>query len=200
MKKCNNCGTLLDDNAVACESCGSGDFSAINLSNEQAQGGENVYAVKPAEAIDINDNGHIFTGIIGAFLFSIIGGIVYFIVYQLGVIAGICGFIMFVLASLGYRLFAGTKNKLSVAGLVSAIVCTVIMILLAEYACIAFEVYSVYQSEGITVLDAIFGVPSCLTEEGVRAVLSDLAFSYIFAVLATGKSVANIVKARKSIK
>ena len=37
-------------------------------------------------------NGNILAGAVGAFLFALIGGVLYFVVYQIGFIAGICGY------------------------------------------------------------------------------------------------------------
>ena len=69
-----------------------------------------------------------------------VGGIVYFAIYQLGVIAGISGLIIFLLANLGYRLFARTKNKNSIVALVVSIVLMIIVIFLAECFCVSFDV------------------------------------------------------------
>ncbi len=200
MKKCNVCGARLDDTAVACDFCGSADLEIISSQNSESNVSDNSYPAPVGEVIDINDNGNIVLGVIGAFLFSIVGGILYFVIYQFGFLAGICGFVMFALANFGYRTFAKTKNKLSIAALASAIVATIIMILFAEYACLAFDFYKFFEAEGATIFDAIVLVPSYLTEEGVRAILGDLAFSYIFAILATGRNVADIIKARKNSK
>ena len=41
----------------------------------------------------LNDNGKILPGIIGAFLFSLVGGILWFVLYQIGYVASISGLI-----------------------------------------------------------------------------------------------------------
>lgn len=210
MKKCNNCGTQNEEQANFCVSCGSSDFSANEQSvqnlNDQVQGQDDSPIYNPAYQVqnnesndtDINDNGNIIAGIVGAFLFSIIGGLLYFVIYQVGIIAGICGLVIFVLANFGYGLFAKTKNKASVVGLFSSIIITIIMIFLSEYICLSFEIFQAYKDLGITIFDAIRATPEFLSEPEIsKAVAGDLAFAYIFGFIATIGNIVNIVKARK---
>ncbi len=178
MRKCNMCGMNLEKSAIVCFSCGSTDI--VEFSE------------------DVNDNGNIVSGVVGAFLFSIIGGILYFIVYQFGFIAGICGLAMFVLANFGYSLFAGTKNRNSVPGLVSSIVCMVIMVFLAEYLCVSYEIFRAYEMDNITFFDAVWATPQFLVEPDIRGpFINDLLFAYIFGVAASISNIKNIIKARK---
>ncbi len=193
MRKCNTCGAILDAQDLVCRACGSNDIAVV----------EDVEFSQPIDMTampDINDNGNVITGIVGAFLFSIIGGVLYFILYQFGFIAGICGFIMFALAKFGYGLFAKTKNKNSTAGLISAIVSTILMIFLAEYFCLSFEIYNLYNSEGfdITILDAVVNTPLFLEDTEIKkAVLFDLLIAYGLSFIATIRDIMDIVKARK---
>ncbi len=185
MKKCNSCGAFLEQNAETCVDCGSNDVVEVMESNEQVQ-------------TKINDNGNILAGVVGAFLFSIIGGVLYFIVYQFGFIAGICGLVMFILANFGYSLFAGTKNRNSVPGLVSAIACTIIMLFLAEYLCLSYEIFIAYKAEEITFFDAVLATPQFLAEPDIRSpFISDLFFSYIFGFFASIGNIKNIIQSRK---
>ncbi len=191
MKKCNACGAYIEQDAVTCASCGSNDV----VENTECVEQEQPINTTPS---DINDNGNIVAGVVGAFLFSIIGGILYFIVYQFGFIAGICGLVMFVLANFGYSLFAGTKNRNSVPGLVSSIVCMIVMLFLAEYLCLSYEIFRVYQTEGITFFDAVWATPQFLAESDISGpFISDLLFAYIFGFFASISNIKNIIKARK---
>ncbi len=133
MKQCNQCKATFDDAQQLCPACGCADATVIEEANAQPQ--ETQTEQIPTETpyppydpnLDIptpeqnNGNGNILAGVVGAFLFSIIGGILYFIVYQAGFVAGICGLVMFVLANFGYKLFAQTKNKASIPGLIASI-------------------------------------------------------------------------------
>lgn len=212
MKKCNNCGVQVDDQAKFCQSCGSSDLSAADANNELSARQSDEWVSDPAatEVFDYqvpnadpngesqDGNGNILAGVVGAFLFSIIGGVLYFVIYQIGVIAGIIGLVTFVLANYGYGLLARTKNKASVAGLISAIVATLVMIFLSEYFCLSYEIFKIYKDEGITIFDAVIATPQFLPDPKVlKAVLGDLAFAYIFGFFACIGTIVNLVKSRK---
>lgn len=204
MKTCNKCGTQAEDQSNFCTSCGSSDFTVVETNNEQpiqqfnvqAQGYQPTYApVYPAQNLE-NDkgNGNILFGIVGAFLFSLIGGLLYFLAYQVGVIAGVCGLVIFVLANVGYNLFA-KGNKNSTASLIVSIIMTIVTIFLAEYFSISFEIFQVFKDQGVTIFDAIASTPRFLSDDELAAAFAkDLVYAYIFGFIA---SVSVIVKARK---
>lgn len=211
MKKCNKCGAQVEDQSNFCTSCGGSDFSAVVANNEQPiqQLNDQVqnyppiytpaYQVQNVEADDETDkgNGNILAGIVGAFLFSLIGGLLYFVIYQIGVIAGICGLAIFVLANFGYNLFA-KGNKNTIVSLVVSIIMMIVMIFLAEYVSLSFEIFQTFKDEGITIFDAIRATPEFLAEPEIgNAVAGDLAFAYIFGFIASISNIVNIVKARK---
>lgn len=211
MKKCNKCGAQVEDQSNFCTSCGSSDFSAIATNSEQPiqQLSDQVqnyppiytpaYQVQNVEADNETDkgNGNILAGIVGAFLFSMIGGLLYFVIYQIGVIAGICGLAIFVLANFGYNLFA-KGNKNTIISLIVSIVMMILMIFLAEYVSLSFEIFQTFKDEGITIFDAIRATPEFLAEPEIgEAVAGDLAFAYIFGFIASISNIVNIVKARK---
>ena len=135
MKKCNVCGTQTEDQTKFCAACGSSDFSVTES--------EIVNSAQDVSELETG-HGNIIAGIVGAFLFSLIGGLLYFVVYQIGIIAGICGLVIFVLANFGYGLFAKTKNKASLVALIVSIVSMIVMIFLAEYFCLSFEIFRVF--------------------------------------------------------
>ena len=206
MKRCNNCGALVQEEDKFCTHCGGGAFTAADVpqpmdpSQSEPSAYVPVYPGPEVAAEEETDKGHgnILAGVVGAFLFSIIGGALYFVVYQMGYIAGICGLVIFVLANFGYGLFAKNTNKASVVCLVVSILAMALMIFLAEYFCLSYEIYSVYESEGITFFDALRATPEFLTDSEVSsAVVEDLVFAYIFGFAA---SISNIISARKARK
>ncbi len=219
MKKCNNCNNRENDDSVFCSVCGKQDFSpsetvvpdenspSENLAFAQVQDSVPTTLINGVEAsapapTDIKNNGNILSGAVGAFLFSLIGAALYFVLYQANIIAGLSGLVIFVLANFGYGIFSGTKNKASVAGLIVSIVTTVVMIFISEYLCLSYEIFKAY-SDGyeITFFDAIRVTPEFLKESDVlSAVLTDLAFSYLFAFLATIGNIVNVVKMMSNSK
>lgn len=148
----------------------------------------NTQDVFPGPELDENPaskHGNIPAGILGALLFSIIGGVIYFLVYQLGFVAGICGLATYLLAQFGYGLLAKTKNKASGVCIAVSLVATVVIIFVAQYFCISFEIYKAYAEWEITIADAIAATPEFLTDPDVSgAFIKDLAFAYIFGIAA----------------
>lgn len=193
MKKCNNCGTMLEDNANFCNECGS---TVVDKLPEQSQ----TVSAQTNEPKGFS-NGNILLGIIGAILFSLIGAAIYFVIYQLGIVAGICGFAIFYLSYLGYRLFAGIKKQTSIVGLVVAVILTIVMILVAEYSSLIFAVYNELKGFGITLSEAVDLTFKTMEDPEVsEAVTGDLVFAYIFGFAAIISHIAAIVKANKTKK
>lgn len=143
---------------------------------------------------------NVLAGIVGAFLFSLIGGVLYFVVYELGFIAGICALVMFILSNFGYGLFSGKKNGKK--GVIIAAVMTLIMIILAEMFCLSYEIFVAFKDEyEITILDAMRSVPNFLQEPEIKGdVVKDLLFAVVFGVLATFSNVKYLLKGEKTPK
>lgn len=153
-----------------------------------------VNSVNPAEKGSEN----VIAGLVGALLFSLIGVVLYVVIYQFNIIAGICGLVMFVLASFGYGVFSKSKNKGSIPGLIISIIVTIVMIFVAEYFCLALEIYKVYSDFGVTIFDAIGATPDFLSSPEIsEAVAHDLTYAYLFGFIATIGSIINTARLRK---
>lgn len=140
-------------------------------------------------------------GILGAFLFSLGGVFVYIVLYQLNIIAGISGFLMFVLAQLGYGLFTKTNKRVTIAGMITAVVMMLIMIPVAEYFSIAYVVFAEVKDYGFTLADSIALVPEVFKEPGMPAAAAkELLMAYAFGVFAIAGYVATFIKQRKAEK
>ena len=81
---------------------------------------------------------NIFLGIIGAFLFSLVGALLFFVLYQAGRVAAICGFVTVVCAIKGYSIFGKREN---VRSIVIATVISLITIIIAEFLSYSFLLY-----------------------------------------------------------
>ncbi len=215
MKTCNKCGAQADNHVSFCISCGAHEFTPIVEAPGEAPAEDSddvatAVLEEPAvvaPALDEVGNGNIVAGIVGAFLFSIIGGLMYFVVYQIGVIAGVCGLVMFILANFGYGLFAKTKNKTSVVGLVVSFIAMLAMIFIAEYACLSYEIYDAFKDAAdlgfdLSFFDSVKLVPELLKEEPEvkRAVITDLIYAYAFGLLAAISQIVTMVKGKKKQK
>lgn len=142
---------------------------------------------------------NVIAGFVGALLFSLAGGIVWFILYQIGFISAISGIVGVFCAIKGYSLFA---KKESVKGIIIAIICSLAVIVFAWYLCIAYDVYNEYQELlHITVpFGDIFSDPFAhITEEANSAYTTDLVMGIIFCVIGgAGYAVRSIQNAKRN--
>lgn len=81
-------------------------------------------------------------GLVGAFLYALIGGIIWYVLWQIGIIAGISGAIGVICAIRGYSFFA---KKESIKGIVWATVIAVLVLVIAWYFCLATDVHIAYK-------------------------------------------------------
>lgn len=123
-------------------------------------------------------NGNIVGGIAGALLGSVLGVVVWVAIYQLGYISGIAGLVMVICALKGYEMLGGQLSK---TGIIITCVISVIMVVIAEQACIGIEIYNVYKDYyDINFFDAFRSVPSFLEDSDLKAaVVGDLIMGYI---------------------
>lgn len=84
-------------------------------------------------------------GAVGALLFSLAGLAVYYLIYQMGMIAGLSGLVAVFCSYFGYGLFSGNKN--SMTGLIFAGTFSVLAMIAAEYICVVKEFYDVYSPD-----------------------------------------------------
>lgn len=148
---------------------------------------------------------NVLAGAVGAFLFSLVGGILWFVLYQIGFLAAVSGLVGVVCAVKGYTFFAKTKNE-SVKCLVISSIIAVLVLVVAWYICVAYDIYLVYQEwfeagevdftytffESIQVVPYFFAEPDVLT-----AYLGDLVKGLLFAVLGIISYLASREKKKK---
>ena len=84
---------------------------------------------------DVREN--VVAGIVGALLFALAGGVIWFVFYLLGFIVGISGLVGAICAIKGYSIFA---KKESIKGIVISVVISLLIIVLAWYLCLAYDV------------------------------------------------------------
>ena len=140
---------------------------------------------------------NVFAGIIGAFLLSLLGGALYFIIYRFGYIAGICGLVTVILADWGYRKFSGAQY--SIKGVVIAVIVSIIAIFLGEYFSLSYEIYDVFSADYyITFMDAVELTPEFLSDpEILPAVIKDLLIAYALGAVASFGKIKQAIDANK---
>jgi len=147
---------------------------------------------------------NVVAGIVGAFLFALSGGIVWYLLYQIGFIAGISGIIGVICAIKGYALFA---KKESVKGVVIAVVMTVLVLAIAWYICLAQDVYTVHQEwfaageidYTLTFFESVRYAYLWLAEpEILLPYLGDFGLGLLFCVGGAFTSIRNAIRAAKA--
>ncbi len=168
---------------------------------------EDTAASAPSSAQPIaQPNENVLAGIVGAFLFSLAGGIVWFVLYQIGFLAAISGIIGVVCAIKGYAIFG---KRESVKGVIISTVLAFLVIVAAWYLCLSYDVYKAYQdgfANGevdftLTFAESVRAGYLFLVEDAEIAIdyLKDLAIGLIFCVIgAFGYVKAAIGKAKNA--
>ncbi|MEG0452381.1 MAG: hypothetical protein RR428_05165 [Coprobacillus sp.] len=134
-------------------------------------------------------------GILGALAGSLIGVVAWVVIYQLGIVAGITGFVMSVACLKGYQMLGGGLDK---KGIIIGVVIAVVMLFGAEMLALGFEIQSAYGEYGMSVgiMDAMKDIPLFLGEgEVLGAVMKDLLFGYGFMAAASFSYVKNQYRA-----
>ena len=137
-------------------------------------------------------------GIVGALFGSLLGVICWVLIYQLGYIAGITGFVMVVCCMKGFELLGGKLNRV---GVLLSILIAIVMLFAAEYLCVGIEIYKAFRDiSDVSIMQAIRAIPFYLTDSPVaeelrNGMLRDLAMGYVFAILASISFIRQSLKA-----
>ncbi len=113
----------------------------INMENNELNQTQSTAVPEAQAALEENPRENVLLGILGAFLFSLVGGVVYFVLYQFGYLAALSGIVAVVCAMYGYKIFAKGESK---KGVVIAVIMSFITIVFAWYGCLAKDVYDAY--------------------------------------------------------
>ena len=81
-------------------------------------------------------------GVLGAFLFALVGGVVYYVLWNLNIIAALSGIICVICAIKGYEIFARESSK---TGIIAAVVVSAVVMILAWYYCYCTDMQAYYQ-------------------------------------------------------
>ncbi len=155
------------------------------------------------EQQNIHEN--VLAGIVGAFLFSLAGGALWFVLYMIGFIAAISGLVGAICAIKGYSVFA---KKESVKGIVISVIISLIVMVIAWYFCLAYDIYTVhlewFEAGEIdftyTFFESVRVAPFFLEDPAIRgAYIKDLVLGLAFCVIGGGSYVVNKIKNAKAV-
>ena len=132
---------------------------------------------------------NVFMGVLGAVLFAIPGGALIFALSIFGYVA-----------MLGYRIFSGAnKNKgmkSSVASIVTSVIATLLMLLLAEFVVYSFVMSKNY---GLTIFESMSVMPELLRDAEFRKYfITDVLGVWLFAAIGMGGYIWSLVKKGKT--
>lgn len=156
---------------------------------------------------EINDTEeNIVAGAVGALLFALAGGVLWYVLYQIGYIASISGFIGIICAMKGYSFFAKRESK---KGIIISIIAAVVVLVIAWYLCLANDVYVAYQEwftagevdYAPTFFESVRGAYVFLGEPDVAdSYFGDLFMGLFFCALGAVSSIINAFKKLKAEK
>jgi hypothetical protein len=82
-------------------------------------------------------------GILGAFLFALVGGIVYYVLWSIGIIAALSGIIGVICAIKGYEIFARRSTG---RGIAISVIAAALVLIFAWYFCHCTDVQAYYRA------------------------------------------------------
>lgn len=162
-----------DNNASWGQSYAQGGSSPQNMAGSaNTYAGQGGMAEKPV---------NIVTGIVGAFVGVLIGVVLWVVIYQLGIIAGIAGFVMMICAFKGFELLGGRMN---LAGAVICIALVLIAVYFAHNISVAISIMQ--EMDDVSFSSAYKSIPEFrkLVSEFDKAYLHDLLIGYGLTLVA----------------
>lgn len=203
-----NENTQSEQNATnANEQTGTNEYGYSSSDNQSGDYNYTQYQASAPQPIKELPPENTVAGTVGAFLFALAGGILYFIIYQLGYIAGICGLLTVVCAIKGYAIFG---KRESVKGIVIAVVLSVVVLILAEYVSLSYVLYDTINEMfeageidyTITMIEAVGGTFDFILENPdlLPEVIKDIAIMLVLSAIGAFSSIRNAILAAKANK
>ena len=124
---------------------------------------------------------NVVAGVVGAFLFSLVGGILWFLLDRIGFVAGISGIVGVIAANRGYSFFAKGSSK---KGIILSTVIAALVLVLAWYLCFSLDLMEAYQAwYEAGEVDYVPNYFECISHAYLYLSDSELAFSYVSNLL-----------------
>lgn len=149
----------------------------------------------------------VILGLLGAFLFSLAGGLCWFTLYRLNLISAVSGIVGVVCAIKGYSLFA---KKESVGGVIAASVIAFAVLAGAWFLCFSYDVYEAHQDwyaagdigYTLSFSESIEATAKYYIHEPevAKVYFRDLIVGMVFALLGASCSIATAIRKIKMQK
>ncbi len=147
---------------------------------------------------------NVLAGIVGAFLFALAGGVLWFVLYLIGFLASISGLVAAVCAIKGYSVFA---KKESTKGIIIAVVIALLVMVIAWYCGLSYDIVQAYKmwfesgeiDYTINFFDAIRNAHLFLADPEIAvSYFIDLAITILLCAVGAGSYVVNKVRSAKA--
>ena len=161
--------------------------------NSDVQANSYEYAADYGQP-QVQKKGNLFLGVMGAVIGALIGAVLWIVIYQLGFIAGIAGFVTVICAIKGFEILG--RQKTGKLGTVLCVLISLLIILLANCLCYSIEIYKVFGEDYyLTFGDSIALLPSFLEEpEIMGSFLKDLLIGYALTIVASFSAIGAAFK------
>jgi hypothetical protein len=117
------------------------DKSLLLCYNGISEAERQAYAMNPS-AVPFRSSDKLSPlGVLGALLFSLAGGIVYYVLWSIGIIAALSGIICVLCAIKGYETLSRTSSK---AGIAVSVAVSALVLILAWYYCSCADLHDYY--------------------------------------------------------
>lgn len=136
----------------------------------------------------LSQKSNMAAGLVGAFLGSLIGCVVWVLLYRLGYIAGLAGAVTGICAMKGYEMFGKHLDK---KGVISCIVMMLVMIFFANKIAWSWEIFDVYSPYyDVTFFDCFLSADEVIAESDLTvAYYGELVIGYLLTVVASYKDI-----------
>ncbi len=182
---CMQCGTQMSD--VDCYDING---SHRYLCSDCAVKIESALSDKKQDVLANKSN--LIPGIVGALLGSMLGCLVYFLIWQLGYIAAIAGLITAVCTFKGYEMFGKVIDK---KGVIVCVLVIIFSVFFANQIVWAYDAFKAYKDDGIGFFECFRYINDVVKlNELTGQYYGNLAMAYLMTLLGSYRNIVNAFK------
>jgi len=179
---CENCGNALEQ--ISCYEINGQHHYICEACVGDVQG-----SLQEQQDITMSQKSNLLPGLVGAFLGSLIGCILWVVIYRLGYIAGLAGAVTGICAMKGYEMLGKHLDK---KGVIGSVIIMIVMIFFANKIAWAWEAYSALEEYGYTFTDCFRALGEILkTSELTASYYGDLAIGYVLTLVASYRNIVS---------
>ena len=141
----------------------------------------------------LSQKSKLIPGFVGALLGSLIGCIVYVLIWQLGYVAAVAGLVTAVCAFKGYEMLGGVVDR---KGVIVCVLVIIFAVFFSNRLAFAYTIYSVNKEYGLGFFDCFRNIKEIIELlEATGEYYGNLVIAYLMTILGSYRSVINAFKA-----